>query len=179
MNASQNTNPNIINVINIDSFVTLHYKLYQKINKAEIEEEIIVDTFSQSPVTLTLQQGQLSPILEEKLIGLTEGDQKLFIIDNAFGLHNPELIMRFAQDELDFCGIEEGLAIGDLVRFDFEKLPEQKIQKKIIDKEMPSNMPKVAGARLIQKNDDFLSFDFNHPLAGQTFYFQVEILSVL
>ena len=34
----------------------------------------IVDTFGQQPATLSLGSGQLSPAIEERLLGLAEGD---------------------------------------------------------------------------------------------------------
>jgi FKBP-type peptidyl-prolyl cis-trans isomerase SlpA len=163
--------------IELGSFVTLHYKVEQ-INHGSSQQ--IVTTFGGTPVTLAIGQGQLSPILEDKLIGLTEQDiyPKIFEVENAFGLHDLQLVRSFAIADLESYGIEANLTTGDLVRFNFEHLPKQKIQSEISEVSL-KQLPPVIGACFIKYENDLAFFDFNHPLAGQTLVFTVEILSVL
>ena len=62
------------------SFLTLHYRLAGP-------EGDIINTFADKPATLTLGSGELSPAVEQRLIGLEEGAHALIEIPagEAFG----------------------------------------------------------------------------------------------
>jgi FKBP-type peptidyl-prolyl cis-trans isomerase SlpA len=49
------------------SFLTLHYRL------SGPDGQVLIDTFSGQPATLSLGSGELSPAIEQRLIGLEEG----------------------------------------------------------------------------------------------------------
>jgi FKBP-type peptidyl-prolyl cis-trans isomerase 2 len=42
-----------------------------------------------------------------------------------------------------------------------------------------NQLPPVVGACFVKYENDFAFFDFNHPLAGETLIFTVQVLSVL
>ena len=69
------------------SFLTLHYRLSGP-------QGDIINTFDGLPATLTLGSSELSPALEEKLLGLAEGAHQTFEVPAgvAFGQRNPDLI---------------------------------------------------------------------------------------
>lgn len=141
-----------------DSFLTLHYR----ISLAEGHKPVI-DTFSERPATLQLGTGQLAEPLERKLIGLGEGNRRVFSLPagEAFGPRNPALVQRIRRDVFDAnAGGEESFAAGDLIDF-----------------------PRPDGGRyagvLKELHADHVLVDFNHPLAGMAIDFEVEVISVL
>lgn len=144
-------------VVNESSYLTLHYRI------AAADGNDIVSTFGGTPATLLLGQGQLAPFLEQRLLGLPEGAHETFTITAAegFGERNPDLIQAVSKATLQENSVpDEEYAVGDLVTF---------------------NAPgggKFAGV-LREMRDDSAIFDFNHPLAGQTLTFEVQLISVL
>jgi FKBP-type peptidyl-prolyl cis-trans isomerase SlpA len=135
----------------------LHYRL-----SAEDGRDI-VSTFADNPATLQLGVGQLSPALEAQLLGLTEGAQRVFELapGEAFGPRNPDLVQRVSIATLRQHSSEDAnYAVGDLVDFS-----------------APGG-GRFAGVLLELGEDDAL-FDFNHPLAGRSVKFEVNIIGIL
>jgi FKBP-type peptidyl-prolyl cis-trans isomerase SlpA len=141
-----------------DSFLTLRYRLAGP-------QGDVVNTFGRRPATLSLGSGQLSPALEERLIGMEEGTHTTLEIPAgvAFGERNPDLIHwlpRREMNELDGGGDE--YAVGDVVQ-----MP------------TPAGDQHVAAVVRAVRADGAVQLDFNHPLAGQPVTFEVELVSVL
>ena len=139
------------------SFLTLHYRLSGP-------QGDVINTFGGKPATLSLGAGELSPAVEERLIGLTEGAHDTFELPAgaAFGERNPDMIQWLARKELDSLGDpDERYAVGDVVQFP-----------------TPDGQGSYAGA-VVASNDSAVQFDFNHPLAGQPVTFEVEVIGVL
>ena len=140
------------------SFLTLHYRL------AGPDGADVVNTFADKPATLSLGSGQLAPAIEERLIGLEEGVHTRFELPAgaAFGPRNPELLQRVKLSLLHELGDPEAeYAVGDVVQFP-----------------TPDGQGSYAGV-VREAGDDWLLFDFNHPLAGQPVSFEVRVLGVL
>jgi FKBP-type peptidyl-prolyl cis-trans isomerase SlpA len=144
-------------VVTDTSYLTLHYRL------ATADGTDIVTTFGGTPATLLLGQGQLAPYLEQRLLGLAEGTHATFDLgpNEAFGERNPELVQLVSKKTLEENSVPDAdYQVGDLVEF---------------------NAPKggrFAGV-LRELREDAALFDFNHPLAGQTLRFEVQLISVL
>jgi FKBP-type peptidyl-prolyl cis-trans isomerase SlpA len=139
------------------SFLTLHYRLAGPGGD-------IINTFQDKPATLTLGSGELSPAVEDKLLGLEEGARATFDIaaGTAFGERNPEMVQWVARSLLAKMGDPgEQYHVGDVVQFP-----------------TPDGMGQYAGA-VRQVHDDAVLFDFNHPLAGQPVTFEVHVIGVL
>ncbi|MEZ4179828.1 FKBP-type peptidyl-prolyl cis-trans isomerase, partial [Salmonella enterica] len=68
------------------SFLTLHYRLAGPSGD-------VINTFGDKPATLSLGAGELSPAMEQRLIGLPEGTRTTFELPagEAFGERNPEM----------------------------------------------------------------------------------------
>ena len=68
------------------SFLTLHYRLAGPGGD-------IINTFGGKPATLSLGTGELSPAVEQRLLGLAEGTRATFSIPagEAFGDRNPDM----------------------------------------------------------------------------------------
>ncbi|MCE2830744.1 MAG: FKBP-type peptidyl-prolyl cis-trans isomerase [Oxalobacteraceae bacterium] len=139
------------------AFLTLHYRL------SADDGRDIVSTFADNPATLQLGAGQLSPSLEAKLLGLPEGAQRVFELapGEAFGPRNADLVQRVSMATLRQHSSEDAnYAVGDLVDFS-----------------APGG-GRFAGMLLELGEDDAL-FDFNHPLAGRSVKFEVNIIGIL
>ena len=139
------------------AFLTLHYRL------SADDGRDIVSTFAENPATLQLGAGQLSPALEAKLLGLPEGAQRVFELapGEAFGSRNADLVQRVSMGTLRQHSSEDAnYAVGDLVDFS-----------------APGG-GRFAGMLLELGEDDAL-FDFNHPLAGRSVKFEVNIIGIL
>lgn len=153
-------------VIQGDSYLTLHYRVSLDAERADVPVEgaevDVVSTFGSKPATLQLGAGQLSPALEDCLLGLNVGAHRVFTLgpDEAFGPRNPALVQRLPRKLLEAESDRTDYSPGDVVEF---------------------NAPgggRYAG--VFQKLDnDYATFDFNHPLAGQPVRFEVEIVGIL
>ena len=145
--------------VDTGSFLTLHYRL------AGPDGTDVINTFGAQPATLSLGAGQLAPAMEALLIGLTPGRHETFELDPgiAFGTRKPELMQRVARSLLSQLGSvdDERFEVGDVVQFP-----------------RPDGEPGFAGV-VRETADDWLLFDFNHPLAGQRVIFEVELIEVL
>ncbi|MGH6637555.1 MAG: FKBP-type peptidyl-prolyl cis-trans isomerase, partial [Polaromonas sp.] len=72
-------------VVQQGSFLTLHYRM------AGPDGANIINTFDGKPATLSLGTGELSPAIEQRLLGLSEGTRTTFELPagEAFGERNP------------------------------------------------------------------------------------------
>ena len=92
------------------SFLTLHYRLAGP-------EGDVINTFEDKPATLTLGNSELSPVLEERLLGLEEGTRTSFELaqGEAFGERNPAMQQWVSRKLLDTLGDpDEQYHVGDL-----------------------------------------------------------------
>lgn len=140
------------------SFLTLHYRLAGP-------QGDVINTFGGKPATLTLGTGELSPAVEERLIGMAEGEHATFELPAgaAFGQRNPDMVQWLARKELDELGEPgESYAVGEVVH-----MP------------TPDAQGQLAAVVQAVRDDGALQLDFNHPLAGQPVTFEVHIIGVL
>ena len=147
-----------MSVVEPGSFLTLHYRLAGP-------QGDVVNTFGGKPATLSLGAGELSPVLEQRLVGLAEGARAAFDIPagEAFGERNPDMIQWLARKELDAMGDpQERYAVGDVIH-----LP------------TPDGQGQFAAVVQAVRDDGALRLDFNHPLAGHTVTFEVEVIGIL
>ena len=149
------------------SFLTLHYRLAGPSGD-------IINTFADKPATLSLGTGELSPAMEQRLLGLEEGTRASFEIPpgEAFGERNAEMVQWVARRLLNELGdAAERYQVGDVVQFP-----------------TPDGLGSYAGSvqQVGQQGEgegdgrpDAVLFDFNHPLAGQPVTFEVQLIGVL
>lgn len=140
------------------SFLTLHYRL------AGPDGTDVINTFGAGPATLSLGEGQLAPAMESCLLGLSAGARNTFALDagEAFGPRNPELMQRVKRSLIDqFGSADAHYEVGDVLQFP-----------------RPDGEPGYAGL-VREVNEDWLLFDFNHPLAGKAVTFEVQVVEVL
>lgn len=147
------------------SFLTLHYRLAGPAGD-------IINTFTGKPATLSLGTGELSPAVEQCLLGLAEGTRATFELPAgaAFGERKAEMQQWVARKLLTQLGDPlETYRVGDVVQFP-----------------TPDGQSQYAGAVVQVGSDDgkdgkggAVLFDFNHPLAGQPVTFEVQLIGVL
>ncbi len=140
------------------SFLTLHYRLAGPAGD-------IINTFEGKPATLSLGTGELSPAVEQRLLGLEEGVRATFDLapGEAFGQRNPDMVQRVARKLLNELGDPlEQYAVGEVVEFP-----------------TPDGQGRYAGAVQQVLDDGAVVFDFNHPLASQPVTFEVLVIGVL
>lgn len=144
-------------LVKLDSLVTLHYRV------ATADDTEIVSTFGSTPATLQLGSGELAPPLEACLEDLPVGERYVFLLEphQAFGPHNPELLKRLPTSELPGGGAD----IGPLTLVEFAA---------------PSELGGAKFAGLVREIDAQAALvDFNHPLAGKSIRFEVEVIGIL
>jgi FKBP-type peptidyl-prolyl cis-trans isomerase SlpA len=136
-----------------DSYLTLHYRI------STLEGEEFLSTFDMSPATLQMGSGQLAENLESVLIGLPSHERFVFQLEpnEAFGQHNARLVERIALSGLPS---EMELKENSVVEF------------------TAPNGGTFAGF-LRELDATHALFDFNHPMAGKTIRFEVEIIGIM
>ena len=140
-----------------DSLVTLHYRI------ATSDDTEVISTFDATPATLQLGSGELAPPLEACLEDLPVGERHVFLLesDQAYGPHNPQLLTRLPKAELPNSGA--GIEVLTLVEF-----------------AAPSQFGGAKFTGLVREMDETSALvDFNHPLAGKSIRFEVEIVGIL
>jgi FKBP-type peptidyl-prolyl cis-trans isomerase SlpA len=143
------------------SFLTLHYRLGGPAGD-------IINTFTGKPATLSLGTGELSPAVEDCLMGMEEGTGATFELPAgaAFGERSPDMQQWLARKVLTQMGDPlETYNVGDVVQFP-----------------TPDGQGQFAGVVLQLRGEGAeraVLFDFNHPLAGQPVTFEVQLIGVL
>src|SRR5690606_15109533 len=115
-------------------------------------------TFDATAARFVLGDGNLLPGFEEFLLGLTTGDHKTFSIppEKAFGQPNPQNMQEMKRSTFP---VDMPVAPGLMVSLADAQ-----------GAELPGVISRVEG--------DWVTVDFNHPLAGKTLQFEVQILEV-
>jgi FKBP-type peptidyl-prolyl cis-trans isomerase SlpA len=116
------------------------------------------DTFSEEPLEFTMNDGTLIPSLELALYGLREGQIQTLELqpEQAFGLSDPNNVHQLPRSQFpDDMQLEPGQIIG----FESEQ-----------GEELPGVIQSV--------DNDTVTVDFNHPLAGKTIILHTEVLSI-
>lgn len=132
--------------------VTLNFAL-------RLEDGHEVDsTFKKSPASLEIGDGNLPEGFESYLLGMTAGQRETYQVspEHAFGQHNPSNVQTFKRSKF---APDTVLERGVMISF-----------ADASQSELPGVIESVEG--------DQVAVDFNHPLAGRTMVFEVEIIAV-
>ncbi len=134
-----------------DKEVTLHFAL-------KLENGDVVDsTFDKQPATFRVGDGNLLPGFEAALYGFKAGDKRSLQIEpeNAFGQPNLQNVQVMPRSQFAEMELSEGLLI-------------------IFNDAANTELPGIVKAL----DEQQVTIDFNHPLAGKTLNFDVEIIEV-
>ena len=130
--------------------VTMHFAI-------KLTDGQIVDSnFEVAPVEFEVGDGNIPEGFEAALSGLKVGDHLDLTIDpeRGFGQHNPSNIQTMKRSDFKDMELEPGLVIS------FQ--------------EPGGELPGV----IVEFDDERVEVDFNHPLAGKTILFEVQILNI-
>lgn len=121
-----------------------------------LEDGSEVDSnFGGDAVSFAVGDGSLLPGFESRIIGMKPGERKMFEVppEDAFGQPNDNNVQRVARDNFDD---DIDLELGLLCSF-----------ADAAGGEVPG--------MVVAFDDDEVTVDFNHPLAGRTILFDVQI----
>jgi FKBP-type peptidyl-prolyl cis-trans isomerase SlyD len=132
------------------SKVSIHYTL-------TVDGEKVDSSEGMDPLAFVQGAGQIIPGLDEEMIGLKVGDKKSLVIatDKAYGPRNPEAVQKVP---LEAFKEADKLKAGDVVSGSIQDRPFQAV--------------------VMENNGKEVTLDLNHPLAGKTLNFDVEVVSV-
>ncbi|MDI3475221.1 MAG: hypothetical protein PWQ79_1865 [Thermococcaceae archaeon] len=118
------------------------------------EHEIYVEGREYGPIGVHVGVGEIIQGLDEAIIGMEPGEKKTVTVppEKAYGMPTPELIVEVPLSEFTNAGLEpqEGLYV----------------------------MTDSGIAKIAEINGDNVKLDFNHPLAGKTLVFEIEVVEV-
>ena len=110
------------------------------------------------PIVFTIGAGQVIPGFENAIEGMATGDRKTERIEaeNAYGDRRDELVFTVARDQMP-----EGadVEVGDMLRVGFPDGSNAAVQVAAMD-------------------DQSVTLDANHPLAGKNLTFELELVSI-
>jgi FKBP-type peptidyl-prolyl cis-trans isomerase 2 len=124
---------------------------------AKLEDGRIVDTVkTPEPLEFKIGDGRVLPCFEESAVGMQEGDKETFKVPQAFGTRRREMIV-YAEKK------------------DFPEDVEPTIGKTVQLKDPNGNS---LNAVIADVDESTVTLDANHPLAGKTVVFDIEMLEV-
>ena len=121
-----------------------------------LDGAIVDSNFNKQAATFTIGDGNMLAGFESVLMGLQEQQKAVFTLapEQAFGMPNPSNMQSVARSKFTDMELEEGLMIS------FQ--------------DPSGELPGVVSSF----DDKEVIIDFNHPLAGKTLEFEVEIVKI-
>ena len=118
------------------------------------EKGIYFEDREYGPLGVNIGAGEIIAGLDEALIGMEIGEKKTITIppEKGYGMPNPELVVEVPTSQFSEAGVEpvEGMYV----------------------------MTDSGIAKIASIGRDSVKLDFNHPLAGKTLIFDVEIVDI-
>ncbi|MBI4484002.1 MAG: peptidylprolyl isomerase [Acidobacteria bacterium] len=120
--------------------------------------EVFDSSLGKDPLEFKVGDGQVIKGIEEAVLGMVEGESKRVCLapDDAYGPAGNDLIYTVPRENLPDQSYDAGAWM-----------------------ELHTQSGRVLNARIVTCDEQNVTFDFNHPLAGKTLVFQVEVVSVL
>jgi peptidylprolyl isomerase len=111
------------------------------------------------PRELTIGAVELFPQIDEALVGMTSGEKKTFTIiaADAFGEYDQEKVFTVPRSDLP----------GDLT----PEVGDELVLSNEDDEEL--------GVTVVEMTDENVTFDANHPLAGEDLTFEIQLVEIL
>jgi FKBP-type peptidyl-prolyl cis-trans isomerase SlyD len=132
------------------SKVSIHYTL-------TVDGSVVDSSSGKEPLEYVQGQGMLVPGIEKGLAGAAAGEKRRVVVAPAegYGEAHPELLIKAPREALSHL---PDLAVGAVVAGEGPDGPFRAIVRQIADEDV--------------------TLDLNHPLAGKTLEFDVEVVSV-
>ena len=128
--------------------VTLDYKLI-------VEDEMLESTEDGEPIIFIQGIGQIISGLENSLYGMEVGDKKTVVVqpEDAYGEYDPESLQEAKKEEFSE---EIPLDVGTFL-------------------DLEDDEGDILSAQIIAAEENTVTLDFNHPLAGKTLTFEITL----
>ena len=123
------------------------------------DEECGCGGHESGPMELTIGAADFFPQIEEALIGMSPGEKKTLVIpvDDAFGEYDEERVFTVSRKDLpDDLNPEVGDQLG-----------------------LADENDETIGVTVMEVSEDSITFDANHPLAGEDLTFEFELIEIL
>lgn len=143
-------------IIENNNVVTLNYILHTIEENGE--KQFVEQTTTENPLTFLFGVGMMLPKFEENIVGLQQGDKISFDLAaaDAYGERDDRAIAQLPADMFKDLGLP---SLGDV-------LPLQ------------DNQGNQFRAVVVDVTPEAVIADLNHPMAGKTLSFDIEILNV-
>ena len=130
--------------------VTVHYT-----GKFPDSEEVFDTSKDREPMEFLVGHKNIIEGFEQELLGAEEGENREFTLlpEQAYGNRNEEAIQEMPKDQFP-----PDLEVGMMFQAQSEQGPMQFSINEILD--------------------DFVKIDFNHPMAGKTLNFNVDVINI-
>jgi peptidylprolyl isomerase len=138
-------------VVEDGTLVKIHYTL-------TVEDKIVDSSKGREPMELQVGSKKVIPGFEKALLGMGIGEKKTFQVnpDEGYGRENPEGIKEISKDKLPpDVQPEAGMTL-------YARGPNGESRP----------------VRIVEVKKDNIILNFNHPLAGKTLNFDVEVISI-
>lgn len=119
--------------------------------------EVIDSSKGSAPLTFTHGSSEIIPGLEDQMVGMKAGDRKKVVVkpEDAYGPKIQEAIIELKTEQVP----ENSRRVGAMLQ---TRSPEGQIIR----------------GRITKIDDKKATIDLNHPLAGETLYFDIKIIEV-
>jgi peptidylprolyl isomerase len=132
--------------------VKMHYE-------AKLGDRVIDTSRNGDPLEFKVGGGYVIQGLDEALVGLETGEKKTVVVppEKAYGKRKAGFITKIPRNKSNEP--EKGIKAGNIIRYNTET-------------------GEVKVATVTKVEDDNITLDLNHPLAGQTLTFDLEIIAI-
>ncbi|MFC1679522.1 peptidylprolyl isomerase [Elusimicrobiota bacterium] len=132
------------------SAVKMHYTL-------TVDGTVMDSSSGKEPLAFTQGSGQIIPGLDEQILGLNTGEKKKVTVspEKGYGVTDPARVQKLPR--ASFSNVKD-LKPGSVVR--------------------GQRGDQVFQATIVEIGKTEVTLDFNHPLAGKTLNFEIEILDI-
>lgn len=130
--------------------VTFHYTL-------TVDNNVVDSSVGKKPMTYVQGDGQMIPGLEDQMKGLKKGDKRHITVspEKGYGPIHPDAFQNVSKNSFKD---RKALKVGGTVTGQFNG--------------------QLLRATIVSIEDDNVTLDLNHPLAGKTLQFNIEIVDV-
>ena len=147
--------------ISNNKFITLTYDLY--VGDEGEERMLMEQATTEKPLEFIFGTDSMLPSFEKKIEGLSAGDSFLFSLtpEEAYGEYYEDGVHKLAKKLFEIDG-----EIDEEMLFEGNTLPM-----------MDAEGNQLMGA-IIEIEEDEITMDFNHPLAGENLHFEGKVIGV-
>jgi len=119
------------------------------------DEDIYNEQRPYEPLEFTIGAGMMIPGMEKWVVGMNVGETKVIDIEagEAYGEYREELVQELPKENFATAGIDP--VVGETYNFG------------------------IAQGKVLEINEDLITMDFNHQLAGQKLTFEVTVESII